>query len=53
MHPPTHERRLVNSTDIVDMEWKGKRFNLSVKKREALKVAEPVYQVYNARSDAQ
>lgn len=35
-------RRLVNATDIVDMEWKGKRFNISLKKKEALKAAEPV-----------
>lgn len=37
--------RLVSSTDIVEMEWKGKKFNLTVRKSEALKAAEPVYQV--------
>mmetsp|Transcript_33336 Transcript_33336/g.99279 ORF Transcript_33336/g.99279 Transcript_33336/m.99279 type:complete len:219 (-) Transcript_33336:265-921(-) len=40
--------KLVNSTDIVDMEWKGKRFNISLKKKEALKAAEPQYQVVSA-----
>ena len=37
--------RLVSSTDIIEMEWKGKKFNLTVRKSEALKAAEPVYQV--------
>ena len=37
--------RLVSSTDIVEMEWKGRKFNLTVRKSEALKAAEPVYQV--------
>ncbi len=43
--PSSSPRRLVNATDIVEMEWKGKRFNISLKKKEALKAAEPVYQV--------
>ncbi|KAG1653670.1 hypothetical protein FOA52_004587 [Chlamydomonas sp. UWO 241] len=40
--------KLVNATDIVEMEWKGKRFNISLKKAEALKAAEPVYQMMAA-----
>lgn len=40
-----HHDRLVSSTDIVEMEWKGRKFNLTVRKSEALKAAEPVYQV--------
>ncbi|KAI8469239.1 MAG: acetyl-CoA biotin carboxyl carrier [Monoraphidium minutum] len=31
--------RMVNETDIVELELKSKRFNLSVKKKEALKAA--------------
>ena len=31
------QHRMVNETDIVELELKSKRFNLSVKKKEALK----------------
>lgn len=34
--------RMVNETDIVELELKSKRFNLSVKKKEALKAEQPV-----------
>ncbi|GBF88918.1 hypothetical protein Rsub_01417 [Raphidocelis subcapitata] len=34
--------RMVNETDIVELELKSKRFNLSVKKKEALKSEQPV-----------
>ncbi len=37
--------RLVNNTDIVELELKSKKFNLTVRKKEALKAAEPVIQV--------
>lgn len=37
--------KLVTSTDIVEMELKSKRFNISVKKQEALQAAEPIYQM--------
>ncbi|GAX77685.1 hypothetical protein CEUSTIGMA_g5128.t1 [Chlamydomonas eustigma] len=40
--------RLVNETDIVELSLKSKRFNLEVRKQEALKAQEPVYQVVNA-----
>ena len=43
-------RRLVNETDIVEMTLKSKRFNLEVRKQEALKVPEPVYQVRRHRA---
>jgi hypothetical protein len=33
---------MVNETDIVELELKGKRFNLSVKKKEALAAEAPV-----------
>lgn len=36
-------RRMVNETDIVELELKSKRFSLSLKKKAAL--AEPVVQV--------
>ncbi|KIY91778.1 acetyl-coa biotin carboxyl carrier [Monoraphidium neglectum] len=36
--------RIVNDTDIVELELKSKRFNLSVKKQAALKAAEPTVQ---------
>jgi len=35
--------RKVNETDIVDLELSSKRFNLVLKKKEALAKAEPVY----------
>lgn len=34
--------KMVQDTDIVDIELKGKRFSLAIKKQEALKAAEPV-----------
>lgn len=37
---PAH--RMVNETDIVELELKSKRFNLSVKKKEALKAEQPI-----------
>jgi acetyl-CoA carboxylase biotin carboxyl carrier protein len=40
--------RLVNETDIVELSLKSKRFNLEVRKQEALKTADPIYQVVNA-----
>jgi hypothetical protein len=36
---------MVNDTDIVELELKSKRFNLSVKKKEALKSEQVVHQV--------
>ena len=36
---------MVHDTDIVELELKSKRFSLSVKKKEALKAAEPMVQV--------
>lgn len=38
--------RMVNETDIVELELKSKRFSLSLKKKAAL--AEPVVQVCTA-----
>lgn len=35
---------MVHDTDIVELELKSKKFSLSVKKKEALEKAEPVYQ---------
>eukprot|EP00892_Ulva_mutabilis_P005109 jgi/Ulvmu1/2970/UM015_0010.1 len=35
--------KAVDTSDVVEMEVKGKRFAMSVKKQEALQVAEPVY----------
>lgn len=43
---------MVNETDIVELELKSKRFNLSVKKQEALKAEQPV-QVRTLRCVAQ
>lgn len=40
--------RMVHDTDIVELELKSKKFSLSVKKKEALARAEPVYQMVNA-----
>lgn len=37
--PPTNS--MVQETDIVELELKSKRFSLSVRKKEALKAAEP------------
>jgi hypothetical protein len=44
--PTTHPaaRRMVNETDIVELELKSKRFNLSVKKQEALRAEQPTVQ---------
>ncbi len=33
--------RMVNSTDVVELELKSKRFSLSMRKKEAIAVAEP------------
>ncbi len=35
--------RMVHDTDIVELELKSKKFSLSVRKKEALEKAEPVY----------
>ena len=45
---PNHPYRMVNETDIVELELKSKRFNLSVKKKEALKAEQPAMQVIHA-----
>jgi hypothetical protein len=37
--------RMVNETDIVELELKSKRFSLSLKKKAALQAAEPIVQV--------
>jgi len=34
---------MVHDTDIVELELKSKKFSLSVRKKEALEKAEPVY----------
>jgi len=39
---PYSMSRMVNETDIVELELKSKRFNLSVKKKEALKSEQPL-----------
>ena len=39
---------MVNDTDIVELELKSKKFTLSMKKKEALAKAEPVYQMVSA-----
>lgn len=43
--PPTHPRRMVHDTDIIELELKSKKFSLAVRKKEALEVPEPVIQV--------
>lgn len=40
-----YTNRLVHDTDIVELELKSKKFSLNVRKREALKAAEPTIQV--------
>eukprot|EP00798_Chlamydomonas_sp_ICE-L_P019452 gene19452-26114_t len=35
---------LVNTTDIIELDMKSKRFNLLVRKKEAIKVPEPIVQ---------
>eukprot|EP00798_Chlamydomonas_sp_ICE-L_P004182 gene4183-14282_t len=40
--------RLVNTTDIVELDLKSKRFNLVVRKREAIVIPEPVIQMIAA-----
>ena len=35
--------RAVDSSDVIEMELKGKKFAMSVKKQEALKAQEPIY----------
>ena len=37
--------RMVHDTDIVELELKSKKFSLAVRKKEALKQPEPLYQV--------
>jgi hypothetical protein len=37
-------RRMVNETDIVELELKSKRFSFSLKKKAALQAAEPIVQ---------
>lgn len=36
---------MVHSTDIIELELKSKKYTLSLKKKEALHVAQPVVQV--------
>jgi hypothetical protein len=45
MYVLSYPCRMVNDTDIVELELKSKKFSLSVRKQEALKSAEPVIQV--------
>jgi len=40
--------RMVNETDIVELELKSKRFSLSLKKKAALQAAEPIIQMVQA-----
>lgn len=37
--------RMVNQSDLVELELKSKRFTLALRKKEALEPPEPVYQV--------
>jgi acetyl-CoA carboxylase biotin carboxyl carrier protein len=36
---------MVHDTDIIELELKSKKFNLSLRKKEALKSEQPVIQV--------
>eukprot|EP00879_Flechtneria_rotunda_P001799 GHRR01001963.1.p1 GENE.GHRR01001963.1~~GHRR01001963.1.p1 ORF type:complete len:224 (+),score=77.98 GHRR01001963.1:132-803(+) len=44
--------RMVNETDIVELELKSKRFSLSLKKQAALQAADPVVQFVQAAAAA-
>lgn len=37
--------RMVHDTDIIELELKSKKFNLSLRKKEALQSEQPVIQV--------